>query len=62
MANRRYLATGNGIRVPLRAETVDEAIEEIARGGSKFEGWQTFDVIDQKTCDEVAVMVDVEDR
>jgi uncharacterized protein (DUF2126 family) len=54
----RYVATGNGITVPLSAKTVDE----IVRGGSKFEGWQTFNVFDTKTCDEVAVMVDIEHR
>ena len=58
----RYLATGNGITVPLSAKTVDQAVDEIVQGGSKFEGWQTFDVFDTKTCDTVAVMVDIKDR
>ena len=58
----RYLATGNGIEVPLNAKTVDDAIDEIVQGGSKFEGWQTFDVFDTVTCDTVAVMIDIENR
>ena len=58
---KRYIATGNGMEVPLDAETVDKAIEEIVRGGRKFGGWQTFDVRDANTHEEIAVMIDIED-
>ena len=57
----RYIATGNGIQVPLAAKTVDDALGEVERGGRKFRAHQTFDIIDEDACEEVAVMVDIKD-
>ena len=58
---KRYIATGNGMEVPLDAKTVDNAIDEIVRGGRKFGGWQTFDMQDANTHEEIAVMIDIKD-
>ena len=44
----RYIATGNGIQVPLAAKTVDDALDEVERGGRIFRAHQTFDIIDEE--------------
>ena len=60
MANR-YVATGNGIEVPLAARTLDAAITEVELGGRRFRAWQTFDILDQEAGEEVAVMIDIKE-
>ena len=40
----RYIATGNGLEVPLEATTLDGAIAEVESGGRKFCAHQTFGI------------------